>query len=69
MNRSEADTADMPWWLEPGPEHCSHCLRAHHLEVSVRCVQCDQPVCPLCVVTVRRAETIVCPSCHQGDTG
>lgn len=60
---------DRPWWLEAGPERCAHCLRSHHLEVSVRCVDCDEPICPFCVVTVRATRTTFCPSCAPEECG
>lgn len=62
MSDSPVEPRDAPWFLEPGPEECAHCGRSHHAEVSVRCVACDQPVCPFCIVTVRRVE--FCPACR-----
>ena len=59
---------DPPWWLEAGSETCPHCLRRHHVEVGYRCAVCDGPMCPFCVVTVRRTETVhVCPDCSPPD--
>lgn len=60
-----ARTDDLPWWLRPGPETCPHCLRGYHLEVGYHCVDCDGPVCPFCVVSVRATETVhYCPDCR-----
>lgn len=41
------------WWLAGGSEVCDFCLQRYAWEVEVRCVACDRPVCPVCVVTVR----------------
>lgn len=55
------------WWLEGGGEQCEFCLRRYVYEVEVRCVACDAPVCPLCVVRVRETLETYCPSCPPGE--
>lgn len=61
-------TDPIPWWLAPGPETCEFCLRAYHVEAGYRCIDCDQPVCPLCVVTIRETRVVACPHCRtEGD--
>ncbi|MCB9730623.1 MAG: hypothetical protein H6746_19285 [Deltaproteobacteria bacterium] len=37
-------------------ERCPHCLQTYVYELEVRCVDCDGPACPLCVVDVRVGE-------------
>jgi len=56
------------WWSEPGPDLCSHCLRDYHLEVGYHCAACDEPVCPVCVVTVRPRGAVLCPRCAGEDS-
>ncbi len=57
-------------WLGEGPERCEHCLQGYALEVEVRCVACDRPGCPHCVVRVRRQPTwILCPACAEEGGG
>ena len=52
------------WWAVGGTERCPACLQLYAYEVEVRCVDCDGPLCPLCVVEVR-AEALLrrCPDC------
>lgn len=51
------------WWLEGGTEQCPVCLQRYAYEVEYRCVDCDAPVCPFCVVAVRRTGRAWCPGC------
>lgn len=64
MNRN---TSPWPaWWNQPGPDECEFCHRPFHVEVGYYCADCDRPVCPVCVVTVR--DCIACPECcTQGE--
>ena len=57
-----------PWWLMPGTEFCEFCLHTYQFEVGYYCVECDGPVCPLCVIEVRATRRVVCPNCY-GRTG
>ena len=50
-----------PWWLSQGDEECPHCEGDYIFETEVRCVQCDAPICPMCVVRVGRR--VLCPGC------
>ena len=59
-----AERAQASWILEPD-ERCEHCGQTYALEVEVRCVACDGPLCPFCVVQVR--ETVRCPDCREED--
>lgn len=51
-----------PWWLD-GDEDCPHCEQRYALEMEVRCVDCDAPICPFCVVRVRAR--VYCPQCEE----
>ena len=62
-------TRGRSWWSEPGPESCGFCHHAFHVEIGYHCVECDRPVCPLCVVTVRERHVVVCPECEQEGDG
>lgn len=55
-------TPALPWWLGEGEEECPHCGQFYAVEVEVRCVDCDGPMCPHC--KVRHTEVhYVCPAC------
>ena len=69
MSNASTPLQERPWWLTPGPEECPHCLRTYHVEVGYRCTDCDGPICPFCVVTVRETETVHCPDCHDEEPG
>ncbi|MDM7916936.1 MAG: hypothetical protein ACE15D_03075 [Candidatus Eisenbacteria bacterium] len=53
--------------LLEGTERCPHCLQLHVLEQEYRCVLCDGPVCPFCVVIEEGAQDILCPSCSDAE--
>lgn len=57
-----------PWWLS-GEETCEFCAQQYTLEVEFRCVDCDRPICPMCVVVVRESHRVVCPECHPDAAG
>lgn len=57
------DERGEPWWLS-GEEACSACEQSYALEMEYRCVECDAPLCPVCVVTVRERVTL-CPECAE----
>ncbi|HET6655539.1 MAG TPA: hypothetical protein VFH57_04775 [Gammaproteobacteria bacterium] len=54
---------DTTWWLEAGAASCEFCAVAYHEEVAVHCIECDRPVCPVCVVEIRETREIICPEC------
>lgn len=54
----------LPWWLQPGPDHCAFCLHLYHGEAGSHCSLCDRPVCPGCMIEIRAIRGIVCPECH-----
>lgn len=45
---------------------CVACEQAHTLDISYRCVGCDDEVCALCVVFVRESGGAHCPECVPG---
>lgn len=45
-------------------ENCPHCREGYVYELELRCVECDGPMCPLCVVQVKGAVGHICPVCH-----
>lgn len=49
------------WWLGNGEEECAHCDHSYAYEAEVRCVHCDAPMCPMCVV--RMGRRVFCPGC------
>lgn len=55
----------LPWWLADGEEVCEHCLQRYAYEVEVRCVACDAPLCPQCVIEVRATRESYCPGCEE----
>ena len=54
------------WWLAEGDERCPHCWGNYLLEVEVRCIGCDGPLCPKCAVTVTQKREFFCPECSPG---
>lgn len=56
-------------WIERADEPCPFCLQVYALEAGARCVACDRPVCPLCVVRVRAARALLCPDCEPPEEG
>lgn len=57
-----------PWWAEAGPddEPCPLCYQSYAYEIEVRCVDCDCPLCPACVVVERVSALVhLCPGCSD----
>jgi hypothetical protein len=52
-----------PWWADGGDGRCGFCAQRYASEVEYRCVSCDTPVCPHCVVIVRTRREAYCPRC------
>lgn len=46
-------------------ERCPHCHGRYVYELEVRCVDCDGPMCPLCVVHFRGVSELRCPRCPE----
>ncbi len=49
------------WWLEAGTETCPACNHTYAYRTEHYCVDCDGPVCGLCVETVTTES--LCPDC------
>ena len=49
------------WWIEGGEDECPQCGAPYAYEAEVRCIDCDSPMCPVCVVWMRREAR--CPGC------
>jgi hypothetical protein len=49
-----------PWWLG-GDEECPQCGQGYAFEAEYRCIACDGPLCPLCVV--EREAGVHCRDC------
>jgi hypothetical protein len=52
-----------PWWVDGGEKRCRFCTQRFAYEVEYRCVACDAPVCPHCVVIQSARREAFCPSC------
>lgn len=63
MRRRGGPVCEAASWLEWGPEECGFCLGPYHVELACYCAECDQPVCPLCVVVIRGECRVLCPEC------
>lgn len=50
-----------PWWLTADDEECPGCFQGYAYELEVRCIDCDSPLCPTCVV--RRGKAVLCREC------
>lgn len=55
----------LPWWLREGTELCDHCQTRYWYEVEVRCVACDRPGCPACMVVERAHAETWCAECRD----
>lgn len=52
-------------WPE-GNEICPTCLQLYAIETEVRCIDCDQPYCSFCAVTVSlHVATYRCADCCE----
>ena len=64
---------ERPWWLggdaAETAEECGFCLATYAVEVEVRCVDSDGPMCPLCAVVVRETATFRCGECGTAPAG
>lgn len=50
-----------------GEETCGFCLQTYCYELEVRCVACDEPICPFCVAVHRLLAERTCPGCVDCD--
>ena len=51
-----------PWWLEDDGGICPACSQAYAYQTEHRCVDCDGPLCVMCVETTIEIE-IRCSDC------
>jgi hypothetical protein len=56
-------TGGAPWWLDVGEEDCPHCEQTYSYRAEARCVECDAPICPMCMVRVE--QRLLCPDCRE----
>jgi hypothetical protein len=52
----------LPWWLQDDSESCQACSHAYAHRTEIYCVDCDGPVCPVCVQQTITLE-LICPGC------
>lgn len=50
-------------WIERADEPCPFCAQRYALELEVRCVACDRPICPVCAVRAREIRQAFCVEC------
>lgn len=50
------------WWVS-GEEACSRCGGSYTYEVEVRCIGCDHPFCPFCLVVGAKEQR--CSECPE----
>jgi DNA-directed RNA polymerase subunit RPC12/RpoP len=46
-------------------EVCGFCLQHYSYEMQYRCIYCESPICPMCVLHVWEEQKIWCPECHE----
>jgi hypothetical protein len=54
-----------PWWLRDATETCPACSQSYAYHTEVRCMDCDGPLCPICVQVTTTFE-FSCPECFAG---
>jgi len=64
--REKSDDASIhkPWWLDEETQ-CEHCFQHYSHNIGYYCIQCDRPVCPLCIVVVDPTQDVHCPQCQS----
>ncbi|HEY8428148.1 MAG TPA: hypothetical protein VIL20_07230 [Sandaracinaceae bacterium] len=50
-------------WILEADEVCEHCGQTYSLELELRCVACDAPLCAFCAVVLGGATR--CPDCGE----
>ena len=53
----------VPWWLQPGTETCPFCEAGYPFGAGYYCIDCDRPICPVCVVEIHASRKVYCPQC------
>ena len=59
--RAATQTAREIWWMEGADVDCLHCSQGYAYEREVHCMECDTPMCPLCMQRIEMR--IICPAC------
>ncbi|HEX8410187.1 MAG TPA: hypothetical protein VF883_15090 [Thermoanaerobaculia bacterium] len=57
----------LPYWLFGHEQTCAECGQKHAHAVEARCVACDEPHCPTCVVVVDGE--VFCAECEPKPAG
>ena len=57
-------SASRPWWLEEGEQQCIACQHRFRYEAGYFCLDCDGPLCPVCVRYRVRSDDVVCGTCE-----
>jgi hypothetical protein len=60
-NKTEA------WWLADGTETCPACSQSYAYQTEIRCIDCDEAICPICVQVTTTLE-FSCPDCVPSET-
>lgn len=60
--------AIQPWWLADATETCPACSQAYAYHTEIRCLDCDGPLCPVCVQMTAELE-YSCPTCLDCGAG
>jgi hypothetical protein len=58
-----AKTKQQAWWLDAGSETCPGCNHTYAYRTEFYCVDCDGPVCSVCVETITIES--LCPDCFK----
>jgi hypothetical protein len=53
----------VPWWLAGEDEECRHCGQGYAHAAEVRCAECDDAACLLCMPCIDGR--LLCPECAQ----
>lgn len=64
-SRRQIMDSDHPTWLHDGQERCVFCDQVYLLEMELRCVECDESICPLCVIEITGRREVWCPACRS----
>ena len=52
------------WWLSDSTETCPACSQAYAYHTEIRCLDCDGPLCPICVQVTTTME-FSCSDCFE----
>ncbi len=66
MAKPQKSAGMQPWWLTDTTETCPACSQAYAYHTEIRCLDCDGPLCPICVQVTTRFE-FSCAECGDVD--